>query len=107
MTDYFNFDSLWDFQQPAVSEQRFRDILATVKGAPADYYLQVMTQLARAQGMQSHFELAHKTLDQVSYQLTPKTSVGRIRFLLERGRVFNSSGKPQEANPLFHEAFEL
>ena len=107
MTDYFNFDSLWDYQQPAISEQRFRDVLATVKGAPADYYLQVMTQLARAQGLQGNFALAHQTLEQVNYQLTAKTGLARVRFLLEKGRVFNSSGKPQEASPLFREAFEL
>lgn len=107
MTDYFNFDSVWDYQQPDVSEQRFRDILATVKSAPADYYLQVMTQLARAQGIQGNFALARQTLNQVSYQLTPKTPLARVRYLLELGRVRNSSGQSAQASPLFHEAFEL
>ena len=31
----------------------------------------------------------------------------RLRYLLERGRVLNSSGKPDEARPLFLQAWEL
>jgi tetratricopeptide (TPR) repeat protein len=33
--------------------------------------------------------------------------LARIRYLLERGRVFNSSGKPEKALPFFVEASEL
>ncbi|MWV42099.1 hypothetical protein GRF59_00515 [Paenibacillus sp. HJL G12] len=31
----------------------------------------------------------------------------RVRYLLERGRVFNSSSQQEQANPVFHEAWEL
>src|SRR6266545_7528246 len=42
-------DTLWDFDDPAASEHRFRERLASTAG---DERLEVLTQLARAQGLQ-------------------------------------------------------
>jgi tetratricopeptide (TPR) repeat protein len=39
--------------------------------------------------------------------LTPALSTARIRYLLERGRVFNSSQHADQAQPLFQAAWEL
>lgn len=85
--------SLWDWDNPAESERRFRELPASDE---------VLTQIARAQGLQGKFDEAHKTLDAVNTN-SPRVAV---RYLLERGRVFNSAGKPDQARPLFAAAWD-
>lgn len=88
-----DLESIWNWNDPAESEKKFRAL--PVSG-------EVLTQIARAQGLQRRFAEAHRTLDGVVTN-SPETSV---RYLLERGRVFNSSGKPDQARPLFRTAWE-
>jgi tetratricopeptide (TPR) repeat protein len=70
------------------------------------YLAQLMTQIARTQGLQMKFDDAHGTLDRVEAMLTDDLVVARIRYLLERGRVYNSAGRPDSARPLFMEAWD-
>lgn len=99
---------LWDFSKPAESENRFR-AASTLARAAGDkgFELELQTQIARTQGLRSLFDEAHRTLDEVQKALTPELKKARVRYLLERGRVFNSSGKPAESVPLFKDAWEL
>jgi tetratricopeptide (TPR) repeat protein len=102
-----DFDSLWDYDHPAETEARFRArIHSPESSGDEDTMLQIFTQIARAQGLQKHFDDAHRTLDQVQSRLTPATPLARIRYLLERGRVYNSSGKPTEACVWFKDAYD-
>lgn len=98
-------DQLWDYAQPAESEKRFRALRATLEPTSAAY-AELLTQIARAQGLQRSFAEAHQTLDNVEALLAAHPPHVRIRYLLERGRVFNSSGQPNEARPFFLEAWE-
>jgi tetratricopeptide (TPR) repeat protein len=101
-----DFDALWDYANPDQTETKFRAALQKIpKEDPA--YLELLTQIARAQGLQRKFDEAHHTLDQVEKQMGEKPSRPKIRFLLERGRVLNSSGHPDQARPLFEEALNL
>lgn len=105
-----DIDALWnfDFAHVPETEQAFRDLLPLA--APTDalaYRLELLTQIARAQGLQEHFAAAHATLDEVAAQLRDGLVHPRIRYLLERGRVFNSSAHPDEACPWFQQAWEL
>lgn len=100
-----DFDQLWDFGQPDKTEQQFRALLDT-HPADANYRLQLLTQIARAQGLQAQFEAAHETLNTVELHLTESLPTVKARYLLERGRVFNSSGQPEAARPLFEAALE-
>lgn len=102
-----DFDALWDYDQPAKTEVAFRVLLpqAQASGNPS-YYIELLTQVARTQGLQRDFAASHQTLDQAQALLTDDLSRARIRYLLERGRTFNSSGKPEEAQPLFLAAWE-
>src|SRR5689334_25147891 len=101
-----DFDALWDYSQPDETEARFREVLLQIpEGEPA--FLELLTQIARAQGLQHKFEKAHQTLDQVERRLSKLPSRPRIRYLLERGRVFSSSGQSEKGRPLFEEALEL
>jgi hypothetical protein len=81
-----DFDALWDYNNPAETEKKFREVLAAAPENESGYRLQLLTQIARAQGLQRDFLAAHQTLNTVeSAQSTD--SVVRIRYLLERGRV--------------------
>lgn len=100
-----DFDALWNYDQPAETEQRF---LALLPLATPNHpqTLQLLTQIARAQGLQRRFDDAHHTLDTVAVLLPHADPTTRVRYLLERGRVYNSSGRSAEALPLFIQAWE-
>jgi tetratricopeptide (TPR) repeat protein len=95
-------DSLWDYEDPAASEARFLELLPAITDPQRS--LQLQTQIARALGLQRKFDEAHKILDRVEHA-APLPSLTETRYLLERGRVFNSSGSPDKARPLFHQAW--
>lgn len=98
-----DFEALWDYSQPDHTESRFREILLQIpEEEPA--FLELLTQIARAQGLQHKFEKAGQTLDQVERRLGKVPSRPYVRYLLERGRVFASSGQPEKARPCFEEA---
>jgi hypothetical protein len=61
----------------------------------------LLTQVARALGLQARYEEALAALESVR---TDDREVG-IRVLMEKGRVLNSSGDQGGATPLFGEAF--
>jgi len=98
-------DATWDFDRPAESEARFRRELAALPEGSAAA-LELRTQIARAQALQRDFAAAQTTLDAVEGRLDGRPDRVRVRYLLERGRTFNSSGQPQRAVPLFSEALD-
>lgn len=102
-----NFDTLWDFNDPAGTEIKFRELLSAAKASnDTSYYVQLMTQIARAQGLRGKFDEAHATLDAVKDMVTEKLVKANVRYLIERGRVINSSGDPKKAKPYFLDAYE-
>jgi tetratricopeptide (TPR) repeat protein len=103
-----DFDSLWDYDHPGATERKFRELLpVALDSLDLSYLSQLLTQIARAEGLQRKFQEAHKTLDRVQKALDKTDDKTRVRYLLERGRVYNSSRKPEEARPLFQEALDL
>ncbi|MDP8203760.1 MAG: tetratricopeptide repeat protein [Candidatus Tenebribacter mawsonii] len=106
-----NFDAMWDYQYPDSTETAFNNILKGLKDSAensydAEYQAELLTQIARAQGLQGNFIQAHATLDSVRNMLNKNMKKGSIRYLLERGRVFNSSGEWEVSKPLFLRAYE-
>jgi tetratricopeptide (TPR) repeat protein len=98
---------LWDFGDPAASEARFRALLPRAgAAADAEYRVEALTQVARAEGLRMRFDDALRTLDGAEAALRPGMDRARTRVLLERGRVLNSSNRPAEAAPLFGAAWE-
>lgn len=89
--------SLWDFDDLAASEQRFREAAATTTGPDRDVLL---TQVARALGLQERYAEGHAVLDAVAPGL-PEVDV---RVALERGRLVRSAGDDAAARPLFAHA---
>ncbi len=103
-----DFDKLWDYSHPDASERRFRELLpAALDSLDISYLAQLLTQIARAEGLQRKFQDAHKTLDRVDKALPKSDSRTLVRYLLERGRVYNSSGSVEDAKRLFLQAFDL
>jgi tetratricopeptide (TPR) repeat protein len=102
-----DFDQLWNYDNLTETENQFRALLplASTSGNTA-YLAELLTQLARTLGLQQRFEEAHSLLDEVEALLMDDLVRPRLRYLLERGRVLNSSGSPDQARPLFVAAWE-
>lgn len=95
-----DLDALWDFSDPAASEQRFQAALTHADGEDAAV---LRTQLARAVGLQRRFADAEAILSAVD----PGDSALAATYVdLERGRVLNSGGDPAAARPYFISALE-
>lgn len=88
---------LWDFDDPAGSEQRFRE---AAEACEPEERLVLMTQVARALGLQEKYDEAHAVLD----DLSPASDEIATRIVLERGRLFRSEESPEQARPQFEAA---
>ncbi len=103
MMNTIDIDAFWEYSDPALSETRFRTAL---EPAQDDVRLELLTQVARTYSLRQRFAEAHALLDDVEQQLTIAEPRPRVRYLLERGRTFNSSGEPEVARVLFVEAWD-
>ena len=99
MLTHHELGRLWDFDDPAGSEQRLRDA-AHQPGCSPELRAELETQLARALGLQSRFDEAGALLDRIVFDSPPVAT----RLLLERGRLLNSSGHPDAAVAFFTQA---
>jgi tetratricopeptide (TPR) repeat protein len=88
-------DELWDFGDPAGSEARLRR--AADDQADAADRAELVTQVARAVGLQGRFAEAHELLDGVAVT----DDVVAARAALERGRLCTSAGDSEGAVPYF------
>jgi tetratricopeptide (TPR) repeat protein len=93
---------LWDFEDLDATEQRFRARLAEASDDAAR--AEVLTQLARIEGLRSDFDACERLLQEAEGLAGPAAAV-RVRIDLERGRKLRSSGDPADALPLFEAAF--
>jgi tetratricopeptide (TPR) repeat protein len=95
---------LWDFYDLDATEQRLRTQL---NDEPDDAgRSEVLTQLARVEGLRDDFDACDRLLEQAE-GLAGSSAVAQVRIDLERGRKLRSSGDPDRALPLFGAAFSL
>jgi len=100
--------ALWNWNDPAASERAFREAAAAARDAGAHAYeAEAWTQVARAQGLQGHFDAAHATLAATEALPGAAEPIPRVRWNLEKGRVLRSSGHPDEAKRYFLIAWDL
>jgi tetratricopeptide (TPR) repeat protein len=92
-------DALWRYDDPVASAERFA-IAAAEPDRPELVRAELETQRARALGLQGRFAEAEALLDSLEPAIGPLA----VRILLERGRLRNTAGLPEEAVPLFEEA---
>jgi tetratricopeptide (TPR) repeat protein len=85
--------SLWDFSDPAGSEQRFAALLPT--SSPEDAFI-LRTQIARSFGIRGDFDRARSALEALTPALAVATAEGIVRYHLELGRTLCSATHPRE-----------
>lgn len=81
-------DALWDFSNPALSEERFQ--AAATDAEPSDRLI-LTTQIARSHGLRGDFEQAREILESIGGQISEASSEARARFHLELGRTHASA----------------
>ena len=93
---------LWDFDDLDGTERRLREQLEreTSDAGRAE----VLTQLARVQGLRDDFDACEELLQEAEL-LAGNDGLVRVRIELERGRKLRSSGDGAAAVPLFESAF--
>ena len=101
-------DTLWDYSDPAGSEERFLVLTGRARVERGGALLaEALTQLARTQGLQRKFDAAHESLDEAERALRPDDARGRVRLLFERGRVERFEQREGRGRAAYLEAWEL
>jgi tetratricopeptide (TPR) repeat protein len=95
---------LWDFDDLDATEARLRQLLETEH--LEERRSEVLTQLARVEGLRGRFEDCARLLEEAE-RFSGTSLVARTRLALERGRMLRSSGDAPAARPLFESAFAL
>ena len=89
--------SLWNYSDPAASEQRFRQALA---GASGDDALELQTQIARTYGLRRRFAEARQILAGIEAAIPGAAAQPQVRYYLELGRTYASTThEAQEITP--------
>jgi tetratricopeptide (TPR) repeat protein len=104
MNELPDLDSLFVYDDPEGSELRLTPLLE--RDLPIPYRAELLSRIARCQGLLRRFDEAHKTLD-AGHALEPDDASSRIRLALERGRLHNSAGDKAAARPFFLLAFDV
>jgi tetratricopeptide (TPR) repeat protein len=99
-------DELWDFDDPAGSYQRFADEAARPSHTAAER-AELVTQQARALGLQGRFENGHALLGSLGDPADETDAAVRTRVALETGRLLNSADRVAEALPQFETAARI
>jgi tetratricopeptide (TPR) repeat protein len=90
---------LWDFEDPVGSEERFMAAARRARGATRDILL---TQVARARGLQHRFEEGDLLLAQLEAHASDPELI--IWIALERGRMLRTRGDLAASVPFFDDA---
>ena len=91
---------LWDFDDLDASEARLGGQFEREPDEAGR--AEVLTQLARAEGLRGRFDEGERLLSEAE---TAQSPIVRARVDLERGRLLRSSGNVDAALPLFERAF--
>lgn len=108
-----DLEPLWNFDDPAQSEQRFRAALVTATGDDA---VILQTQIARTFGLRGDFAKAQEILKRVEPQLRAAGAEAHARYSLELGRTNASATHSpdsqttetkERARAAYREAYEI
>lgn len=95
---------LWDFDDLPASDERLRAALGEEPDPIGK--AELLTQLARLEGLRNHFSAGAELLDEAE-TLAGGVPVVDIRLRLERGRLLRSGGETPAALPHFVAAYQL
>ena len=99
-----DIEAFWEYTDPGASEVRFAEAAVAASGDPR---LELLTQLARTYSLRGRFVEAHTLLDAVESKLDGAGPAVHARYMLERGRTYNSANDVEMARPLFVGAWNL
>lgn len=105
--------TLWDFNNPELSEERFRSALSSA--SPNDALI-IQTQIARTYGLRKDFSQAQQILSEIEPQIQDASVEVKTHYYLELGRTYSSATHApesqtdetkQQARSAFMQAYEL
>lgn len=108
-----NVSTLWDFNNPELSEERFRSALSSA--SPNDALI-LQTQIARTYGIRWDFAQAQQILSEIEPQIQNASIEVKAHYYLELGRTYSSATHSpesqtdetkQQAQSAFMQAYEL
>jgi len=112
--EFLDLDSLWDPLDAVASEKAFKALLplaADFTGKDRYYLIELLIQISRTQTAQKKALESRMSLDEAEKILKEEEAVCpasvRIRWLLEKGRLFISERIPSQARAVFEEAYTL
>lgn len=98
----------WDYSDPKTTESEFSKMLETLDAeSQKDQYLEIITQIARAKGLQMEFVDGHELLDKCKFDFLESSGIPKIRYHLERGRLYNSDNDTELARKEFEVAWSI
>ncbi|MFL5813925.1 MAG: hypothetical protein ACJ763_10145 [Bdellovibrionia bacterium] len=121
LTQFRNLDQLWNPADLPASEAAFRALLpeaekmsAQIAGAHGSdqwIIIELLSMIGRAEALQQKFTEARASLDQAEKLLNEQQAsyrlASKIRWLIERGRLYILEKTPYPARKLFAEAWTL
>ena len=97
----------FDYDDPAGTEQRFWRLSHEVEATHDEAaFVEVLSQVARAQALQGHLGEAARTLDRAE-ALGTDALRPRVRLLIERGRLLRRQERREDAGVVFEQAYSL
>lgn len=107
LPDLPDLDRMLDPQDPAASEAAWRELLPVARQHGLDAELCLLTRIARAQGMQGHFDEAQATLDEVEARSGGANREVVVRMLVAEGAILRKSALNEAAAAFFEDAYGI
>lgn len=109
LSQFPDIDGFWNFEDFSETESKIRVLLSQEEHSRSPRLVELLTQLARVQGLQDKLPEAGATLllakDLISKQ-DAKVDRTEMRFLIEQGRFFGLSMNPAQSLAYFEKAWE-
>lgn len=102
--NYPSFLKKWEYHNPTKTREYFITLENDSSLSDIDK-LQLQTQIARTFSLERQFDKAHEILDKLEPKIN-QAPVVHVRYLLERGRTFNSNNQKEKANEHFLKAWD-
>lgn len=101
-----DINTLWNFSNTKETRLKFESLVITHKNS-VEYVLELKTQIARTLGLEANYIQAHQLLDEIKPLITMAYKKALSRYYLERGRVYNSQKKIDDAIKNFVLAYTI
>lgn len=110
LSQFPDIDGFWNFDNLPQTEAKIRAALSIEERAGSPKLVELLTQLARVQGLSGNLTESAATLLLANDLLSKHNEEGaeraRVRFLIEKGRFFGLSMNPPQSLAYFSKAWE-